>query len=126
MAVVSWVTERSAMRRSELDERPMFGGIEAGGTKFVCAVGTDPNHLSAEITIPTTMPDETLSRAIAFFRAQISTTPLAAIGIVSFGPLDPDRRSPGFGHITTTPKPGWANTDLAGTIGRALGVPVGF
>ena len=108
------------------DNTALFGGIEAGGTKFVCAVGTDPDHIRAQATFPTTMPDETLARAIAFFRAQARTAPLAAIGIASFGPVEPDRRSPRFGHITATPKPGWAHTDVAGAIGRVLGLPVGF
>ena len=107
------------------DDRPLFGGIEAGGTKFVCAIGTGPVHLHAETSFPTTTPAETLDRAIAFFRSR-APGPLAAIGIASFGPLDPDRRSPRFGQITTTPKPGWAFTDVAGAIGGALGVPVGF
>jgi fructokinase len=109
-----------------LGERPVFGGIEAGGTKFVCAIGSDPDHLFAQTSIATTTPDETLAQVIAFFRAQMQIRPLAAIGIASFGPVDPDRRSPRFGHITTTPKPGWAYTDLAGAIERALGLPVGF
>jgi fructokinase len=108
------------------DIKPLFGGVEAGGTKFVCAVGTDPDHIHAQATFSTTTPDETLDRAIAFFRAQARTTPLAAIGIASFGPLDPDRRSPQFGHITTTPKPGWTDVDIAGIIGHALGIVVGF
>jgi fructokinase len=110
--------------RVGVHEGPLFGGIEAGGTKFVCAVGTGPEHLHARTVIPTTTPDETIGRAVAFFRAQAPA--LAAVGIASFGPLDPDPRSPRFGHITTTPKPGWAHTDLAGAVGRSLGVPVGF
>jgi fructokinase len=105
---------------------PLYGGIEAGGTKFVCAIGADPDHLYAQTTIPTSTPEATLAVAIAFFRQQRQTVPLTAVGIASFGPLDPNRRSPRFGFITTTPKPGWANTDLAGAIGRALDLPVGF
>lgn len=105
---------------------PLFGGIEAGGTKFVCAVGTDPNDLRAETRFPTTTPEETIGQAIAFFEEQARQEPLAAIGISSFGPVDPNPNSPTFGYITTTPKPGWAHTDFAGFIGRALGVPVGF
>ena len=104
----------------------MWGGIEAGGTKFVCAVGTGPDDLRAETEFPTTTPEETLDRAVSFFRAQDSGEPLAAIGIASFGPVDPDPNSPTFGHITTTPKPGWSDIDFAGTIRRALEVPVGF
>jgi fructokinase len=105
---------------------PLFGGIEAGGTKFVCAVGTGPDDLRAETRFPTTTPDETIGRAIAYFEEQAREEPLAAIGIASFGPVDPNPTSPTFGYITTTPKPGWADTDFAGRVRRALGVPVGF
>lgn len=103
---------------------PLYGGVEAGGTKFVCAVGTGPDDLRAEARFATTTPEETIGRAVAFFREQEST--LTAVGIASFGPIDPDRRSPTYGHITTTPKTGWAHTDFAGAVGRALGVPVRF
>ena len=99
-----------------------YGGIEAGGTKFVCAVGTAPDDVR-ETRFPTTTPDESINRAIAFFREQPRIT---AIGIASFGPIDLHPDSPTFGYITTTPKPGWANTDLAGAIKRALGVSIGF
>jgi fructokinase len=104
----------------------ILGGIEAGGTKFVCAVGTGPDDLRAETRFPTTTPEETIGRAIAFFEDQAKGSSLAAIGIASFGPVDPNPDSPRFGYITTTPKPGWADTDFAGRVGRALGVPVGF
>jgi len=99
-----------------------YGGIEAGGTKFVCAVGTSPDDLREE-RFPTTTPEETIARAIAFFRAQPR---VAAIGIASFGPIDLHSDSPTYGYITTTPKPGWRHTDLAGAIRRALDVPVKF
>lgn len=104
----------------------LWGGIEAGGTKFVCAVGSGPDDLRKEARFPTTTPEETLERAAAFFREQQSRpgAPLAALGIASFGPLDLDPGSNTFGFITTTPKPGWAFTSLAGTLGRALDVPV--
>jgi fructokinase len=100
--------------------------VEAGGSKLVCAVGTGPGDLRAEARIVTTSPAETLDRAVGFFREQAMRTPLAALGIASFGPVDLDPGSATWGFITTTPKPGWADTDLAGTFGRALGVPVGF
>src|SRR5260370_37988553 len=104
----------------------VYGGIEAGGNKIVCAVGMGPADLRAQIHFPTTAPGETLARIIAFFQQQQLTTRLAAIGIGSFGPISIDRHAPDYGFITSTPKPGWAHTDIAGTIGRALGVPVGF
>ncbi|MDI7275643.1 MAG: ROK family protein [Anaerolineae bacterium] len=102
----------------------LYGGIEAGGTKFVCAVGSGPDDLRAEQRFPTTTPEETIGRAIEFFRAW--PEPLLAVGIASFGPVDPNPASPTFGYITTTPKPGWAHTDIAGAVRRALNVPVGF
>lgn len=105
----------------------LLGGIEAGGTKFVCAVGTGPNDIRAEARFPTTKPDETIGRAIEFFQQQTQQHgPLAAIGIASFGPVDPNPASPTFGYITSTPKPGWANTNLAGAIQQTFLVPVGF
>jgi fructokinase len=104
----------------------VLGGIEAGGTKFVCAVGTGPNDVRAETRFPTTTPAETIGRAIEFFRQVQESESLLAVGIGSFGPLDPDPGSATFGTITTTPKRGWAGTEFAGPIGRVLGVPVGF
>jgi fructokinase len=101
----------------------LFGGIEGGGTKFVCAVGTAPGDIQAEIRYETTDPDASIGRAIDFFRQYDD---LAAVGIACFGPLDPDPRSPTYGYITTTPKPGWGNTEFAGVVERKLGVPVGF
>jgi fructokinase len=104
----------------------LYGGIEAGGTKFVCAVGTGPDDLRAETQFGTTTPQETVRRAVTFFREQREREPLTAIGIGSFGPVDPDPTSPTYGYITTTPKPGWAQTDLAGRIQSALGIPIAF
>jgi fructokinase len=105
----------------------LLGGIEAGGTKFVCAVGTGPGELRAETQFPTTSPAETLRRSVDFFRDQQQHHgPLGAIGIASFGPVDPNPDSPSFGYITSTPKPGWKNTEFAGLIRRELELPVGF
>lgn len=104
----------------------LLGAIEAGGTKFVCAVGTGPEDLRHETRIPTTSPDETVAAAVASIARAAGGEALAAVGIASFGPIDPNPRSATWGRITTTPKPGWAGTDLAGAVGRALDVPVGF
>jgi len=105
---------------------PLWGGIEAGGTKFMCAVGTSPDDLRAETQFPTETPEQTIGQAVEFFRQQGKVEPLTAIGIASFGPVDPNPASPTFGYVTTTPKPGWAHTDLAGAVQQALGIPVGF
>ncbi len=103
--------------------QPRYGAIEAGGTKFVCAVGTSPDDLDDITRIDTTTPDQTIGQAIAFLRAHL---PLTAVGIASFGPIDLNPASATCGYITSTPKPGWHQTDLRGTVQRALGVPVGF
>ena len=105
---------------------PLFGGIEGGGTKFVCAIGTGPDDVRAEERFDTDVPDVTLAAVEAFFRAHRDLGCLSSVGIASFGPIDPDPTSPLFGYVTTTPKPGWAQTDLAGAVHRMLGVPVGF
>jgi fructokinase len=101
----------------------LFGGIEVGGTKVVCGIGTGPENLEV-IRIATTTPQATLKHAIDFFRN--SQVPVRAIGIGSFGPLDLNSESATFGHITSTPKPGWHNYNIAGAISGELGVPVGF
>ena len=106
---------------------PLFGGIEGGGTKFVCAVGTGPDDIRAETRFPTTTPVETIGRAIAFFKEQEKALGrLSALGLACFGPLDPDTSSPSFGHILPTPKAGWANADIVGPLRAALDLPVGF
>lgn len=104
----------------------LFGGIEAGGTKFVCAVGTSPHDLRGRIELPTTTPEETIGRVLNVFQEQARHEPLAAVGIGSFGPIDVHPGSARFGYITSTPKAGWQNVDLAGAIRRALNLPVGF
>ncbi len=101
----------------------MLGGIEAGGTKFVCGIGSGPDDLRTA-HFPTSSPEITLDQVIGFFKD--SNVKLEGIGIGSFGPIDLHRDSPAYGHITSTPKPGWANYDLAGAIEQALGVPVSF
>jgi fructokinase len=105
---------------------PVFGGIEAGGTKFICIIGSGPGDIKAETRIPTTRPDETLDQAFRFFNEYQNEETLDGIGIASFGPVDPDPVSETFGFITTTVKPGWAYTDIVGKTKQALGIPVGF
>jgi len=105
----------------------LFGGIEAGGTKFVCAVGSGPDDLRAETRFPTATPEVALPQAIAFFHQQEARYGrLSAIGIASFGPLDPHPASPTFGYITSTPKAGWANTDFVGALRQAFSLPIAF
>lgn len=104
-----------------------YGAVEAGGTKIIAAVGRAGEEPRALERIPTTDPGETLDRIIGFFRARASEgLPIRALGVGCFGPVDLDPASPRWGFITSTPKLKWQGTDVAGTLGRALGVPVGF
>jgi fructokinase len=96
----------------------IFGGIEAGGTKWVCAAGSGPDDLHGSVVLPTTTPDETVGAA-AEFLARVEG--LTAVGVGSFGPID--RRA---GLITTTPKAGWSGVDVVARLQARLGVPVVF
>lgn len=100
----------------------LYGGIEAGGTKFVCAVGSGPQNIVDEIRFPTTTPAETIQQVIDFFAPHVSR--LHGIGLGSFGPVDLDPASPTFGFITTTPKPHWENTNILGILSAQLKVPI--
>jgi fructokinase len=102
----------------------IYGGIEAGGTKFVCITGTGPEDIRASAHFATTTPEETLKQVTGFFRKQSEDNALTAIGAGSFGPLDLNPASPTYGSITTTPKTGWAGTNLTGILERELGIPV--
>ncbi|WP_033926793.1 ROK family protein [Sphingomonas sp. 35-24ZXX] len=104
-------------------DRPLLGAIEAGGTKFVLGVGFCSGEIIEQRQIATRDPETTLAETIAFFRAHPG---LAAVGIGSFGPLERVVGHPRWGHILATPKPGWSDCDLAGTVARALAVPVAF
>ncbi|MEF2966672.1 ROK family protein [Paenibacillus sp. M1] len=100
----------------------MYGAIEAGGTKFVCAVGNEAFEVLDRIAFPTTTPEETLTQVFEFF----DRYELKAIGIGSFGPIDINRDSPTYGYIKNTPKLAWANFDLLGAVKQRYGVPVGW
>jgi len=105
---------------------PRYGAVEAGGTKFVCAVGGADGAVRKKAVVPTTSPDETVSKVIEFFRAEHRAAPLSSIGLACFGPVELEVRSPQYGFITTPPKPGWSNYDIVGALNKALGLPVGF
>ena len=102
----------------------VVGGLELGGTKAVCVVGTGPDDVRADARIPTTTPVETLGRILEFFAGHAAVQPLTALGVASFGPLDLDPSSATFGFITTTPKQPWRQVDLVTTLRRGLGITI--
>lgn len=102
----------------------MYGGIEAGGTKTICAVGTDPDRIEALERFDTEDPQVTLGNCLKLLQSYKSQ--LRGIGIATFGPVDVDPQSPTWGHVTNTPKLAWQHMDFAGTVQRALELPVGI
>lgn len=103
--------------------KPLYGLVEAGGTKFVLGVAHGPDEVIATTRIPTTTPAETIA-AMCDWLGQYG--PLAAVGVATFGPVEVDLASPQWGHILTTPKAGWSGTDLVGPLASRLGCPVGL
>ncbi|MDF1741105.1 MAG: ROK family protein [Verrucomicrobiales bacterium] len=104
---------------------PLLAGIEAGGTKYVCAVGTNPAEPLLETRFPTGNPVETIAQAVTFFKeAAESYGPIRAMGIGTFGPADIDPRSPGYGTILTTPKQGWSGFNVVNAIRDGINEPI--
>ena len=109
------------------NETPLYGAIEGGGTKFICAIGSGPNNIWAEARFTTTTPEETMGQVIEFFQQQEEKVgKLSAIGFACFGPLDPNPASPTYGYILPTPKPGWSNADVVGKLRKEFDVPIAF
>ena len=99
-----------------------IGALEAGGTKMVCAVGDEGGNIVKRVSFPTRTPEETMPQIIDFFRGE----DIKALGVGCFGPIDINRSSKTYGHITSTPKLAWANYDITGKLKEELLVPVGF
>ena len=102
----------------------MYGSIEAGGTKFVCAIGDEEMTIKERVSFPTTTPEETMALVIDFFKKYEDQ--LVGIGIGSFGPIDIHRDSATYGYITSTPKLAWQNFDFVGTMKQAFPIPIAW
>jgi len=111
-----------------VSEHPRFyGAVEAGGTKFACAIADHTGRVLAEERLATADPASTIVATLSFLRARTAEIgSLTAIGVGSFGPVELDRKSARYGYIGRTPKPGWSGVDIAGTIGREFSCPIGF
>ncbi|MBM4429364.1 MAG: ROK family protein [Chloroflexi bacterium] len=106
----------------------LVGAIEAGGTKFVCAVGTGPQDLQRTEFPTADDPARVLSQVTDWLgEQQCRRGTLQGIGIAAFGPLDLHKGSPTYGYITSSPKLAWRNTDIVGAVRRVFpNIPVGF
>jgi fructokinase len=111
-----------------VSEQPRFyGAIEAGGTKFACAIGDHRGRVHAEERFATADPATTIAATLEFLRARgAEVGGLAAIGVGSFGPVELDRNSVRYGYIGRTPKAGWSGVDIAGALAREFSCPIGF
>ncbi|MGN9163956.1 ROK family protein [Tissierellaceae bacterium HCP3S3_D8] len=101
----------------------MLGAIEAGGTKFVCAVSDEDLNIVERTSFFTSYPFETLRKVFDFFD---SYEDLKAIGIGSFGPIDINKKSPKYGYVTSTPKPGWKDFNFLGEMKEHYNIPIGW
>lgn len=101
-----------------------YAGLELGGTKCVAILARGPDDVLAREVVPTRAPEETLGELERILLGWKSDGGFDALGVASFGPLDLDRSSPDYGHVRSTPKPGWSGADLAPRLGRSIGVPV--
>jgi fructokinase len=108
---------------------PLLGGIEGGGTKMVCALGYADGTLLDRRSFPTCDPDETVAQLAAYFGtapAEVTGAPLVALGVGTFGPIEVNPASPGYGCLLQTPKSAWSGFDWRAALRRQLAVPLAF
>lgn len=103
-----------------------WGGIEAGGTKFVCGVCTEDGHVVHRQVILTTSPENTMPQVSDYFQRLGGNFPLEGIGLASFGPVNLNLQSQQYGSITSTPKAGWQYFAIKQELETLLGRQVAF
>lgn len=105
---------------------PIIGGIEGGGTKFICGIADrDSGHILETCRVDTEAPAKTLGEVVRFFEeATARHGSLAAVGLGCFGPLSLNPQAADYGSITATAKAGWSHTALVKPLREALGISV--
>jgi fructokinase len=105
----------------------LLAGIELGGTKCICVLGTGPGDIRAQVDLPTRDPAGTLAAIESVLDGwRVHAASFTAIGLAAFGPLDLRRGSPRYGWVSRTVKAGWTDTELLGRFARRYGVPTGI
>ncbi|MBP9477983.1 MAG: ROK family protein [Sebaldella sp.] len=99
-----------------------IAAIEAGGTKFICGIGNENGEIFEKISIPTTVPEETMKKVIEYFKGK----EFEVMGVACFGPIDPVKGSKTYGYISKTPKPNWTDYDIIGELKKNFNVPMEF
>ncbi len=107
----------------ETNPSRLAAGVELGGTKCVCLLASGPGEIVDEARLPTGAPEETLAAIRAVLERWRAGPGFDAVGVAGFGPLELDPRSPDFGRVTATPKPGWRGADLT-ALGRGIDAPL--
>ena len=100
----------------------IIAAVEAGGTKFICGIGTEDGKVIDRVSFPTTTPEETMKKVIEYFKDK----KFDVMGVGSFGPIDPVKGSETYGYITKTPKPYWSDYNMIGEIKKHYNVPLEF
>jgi len=100
----------------------LLGALEAGGTKMVCAIGNENGEILDQVSFSTQEPKSTMPTIIDYFKS----ADITGLGIGNFGPVDLNRKSKKYGYITNTPKYGWTNYNIVGTLSDSLNIPIGF
>ncbi|WP_029322656.1 ROK family protein [Butyrivibrio sp. AE3004] len=100
----------------------LYGALEAGGTKMVCAIGNENGEILEQVKFPTETPDTTMPQIFEYFKGK----DIKSLGIACFGPIDLRKESPTYGSITSTPKKGWSGYNIVNAAKEALGIPIGF
>ncbi|MBV9695609.1 MAG: ROK family protein [Gammaproteobacteria bacterium] len=103
----------------------VFGGIETGGTKILARLVDFRGRACAEGRWPTTTPQAALEDLVRFITGMLPAGGrLAALGMAAFGPVVRDTHSPHYGRVLSTPKPGWAYSNLRAALAERFAVPV--
>lgn len=106
-------------------QKRLYGAIEGGGTKFVCAVAEAHDRILDRVAVPTSDPHTTLAECVQYFTAAETTHgPIAAFGFGCFGPIELKLESPGFGRLLATPKPGWSGIDVLAPLRSKFAAPI--
>ncbi|WP_078378764.1 ROK family protein [Sutcliffiella halmapala] len=98
----------------------LYGAIEAGGTKFVCAVGNKEGKIVDKVTIPTLDPDQTIQQVDLFFKKYT----LSSLGIGSFGPIELNEKKETYGEILNSPKILWKNFNVYQAFKEKYNIPL--
>lgn len=101
-------------------------GVELGGTKCIATLADETGQVFEQHRTPTTVPSETLPILAEHVDLWCERHEISALGIASFGPLDLNPNSAGYGQVTNTTKPGWSGARVLAEIAGRWNLPTAF